>query len=314
MKRIVYLYLALLLTALAGAGIHIARAHAATGGNFFATGHDLDHHCAFGHQTDSCDYLKVLVDKARNGSTLPILALDQFTELQTSLTGLYGAAHVVRVDPSDATAFNATRFVGPTGTPLYSAIVTASDNTCNGCDNTLVGESNINARSADFAAFYNAGGGIVALTGATHYATYYNFVPFIGLAGADLPCNNSTGDTCFAVTPAGAALGVTNAEVNCSKSNPLGCETHNSFNEPPAPPFIVVERVAPGMPGANDPVTIGVLNGMISGGGFKGGGTATPELGSGELFATGVLPLAAVLLYRRRKARRVAAQPRDPAA
>jgi len=36
-----------------------------------------------------------------------------------------------------------------------------------------------------------------------------------------------------------------------------------------------------------------------------GGGapTATPELGSGELVATGVLPLGAVLLYRRRRAR-----------
>jgi len=36
-----------------------------------------------------------------------------------------------------------------------------------------------------------------------------------------------------------------------------------------------------------------------------GGGTATPELGSGELVATGILPLGAVLLYRRRRARRL---------
>jgi len=35
-----------------------------------------------------------------------------------------------------------------------------------------------------------------------------------------------------------------------------------------------------------------------------GGGTATPELGSGELLAAGVLPLGAVFLYRRRRARR----------
>lgn len=38
-----------------------------------------------------------------------------------------------------------------------------------------------------------------------------------------------------------------------------------------------------------------------------GGGTATPELGSGELVATGVLPLGVVLLYRRRCARRIRA-------
>jgi len=35
-----------------------------------------------------------------------------------------------------------------------------------------------------------------------------------------------------------------------------------------------------------------------------GGGAATPELGSGELLATGLVPIAAVLLYRRRRARR----------
>lgn len=38
----------------------------------------------------------------------------------------------------------------------------------------------------------------------------------------------------------------------------------------------------------------------------SGGGTATPELGSGELLATGLAPIAAVLLYRLRRARRAA--------
>jgi hypothetical protein len=35
-------------------------------------------------------------------------------------------------------------------------------------------------------------------------------------------------------------------------------------------------------------------------------GAATPELGSGELLATGLLPIGAVLLYRRRRARHAA--------
>jgi len=42
-------------------------------------------------------------------------------------------------------------------------------------------------------------------------------------------------------------------------------------------------------------------------GGAPGGGStppaATPELGSGELLATGLLPIGAILLYRRRRAR-----------
>jgi hypothetical protein len=39
-------------------------------------------------------------------------------------------------------------------------------------------------------------------------------------------------------------------------------------------------------------------------GGFSGGGTQTPELGSGELFATGMLPILGIYLYRRRAARK----------
>ncbi len=44
---------------------------------------------------------------------------------------------------------------------------------------------------------------------------------------------------------------------------------------------------------------------VSAGGGALGGsGAATPELGSGELLATGLLPALALLLYRRRRARR----------
>src|SRR4051812_25884951 len=51
-----------------------------TSGNFVATGHDLDLHCASG--TDlSCDYMKIVVDRVRAGSTLPILALDEGTQV-----------------------------------------------------------------------------------------------------------------------------------------------------------------------------------------------------------------------------------------
>ncbi len=46
---------------------------------------------------------------------------------------------------------------------------------------------------------------------------------------------------------------------------------------------------------------IGFLGTPQSSGGLGGGGAATPELGSGELLATGLLPIGAVLLYRRRR-------------
>ncbi len=49
---------------------------------------------------------------------------------------------------------------------------------------------------------------------------------------------------------------------------------------------------------------MGEIRGQLAPAQNTGGGAATPELGSGELLATGLLPLAGVLLYRRRRARR----------
>src|SRR5207248_2224327 len=84
-----------LLAAVSGIGGG-ATAGATTGGNFVATGHDMDLHCA-GGQTPECDYLKIVLDKVRNGSTLPILALDEGTELPTALAALTGEPSVTTV-------------------------------------------------------------------------------------------------------------------------------------------------------------------------------------------------------------------------
>ncbi len=193
----------LVATSFAGNG-----ATAETGGNFVATGHDMDFHCASG-TSESCDYLKIVVDQVRAGSTLPILALDEGTQVETSLTAV-GVGPVTTVDPSDAEAFNATAFTGAGDAPLFSAIVTASDATCGGCDNTPEGEANINARAADFATFFNHGGGIVALAGAENRDTYYNFVPLGGLSAVAV-------SQPFTVTPDGAALGITSEMANCCR-------------------------------------------------------------------------------------------------
>ena len=96
-------------------------AQAQTGANFIATGHDMDHHC----QEDSkeCAYLKILVDKVRNGSTLPILALDEGTLISSSLAKS-GITQVETVSPVTP-AFTTKAFTGASGNPLYSAIITA---------------------------------------------------------------------------------------------------------------------------------------------------------------------------------------------
>ncbi|MFI4990589.1 MAG: hypothetical protein ACHQHO_06710 [Solirubrobacterales bacterium] len=222
-------------------------AFAASGANFVATGHDMDYHCDSG-TTEECEYLKIVVDKVRAGSTLPILAIDQGTEVKGALEAAgYGASEIVTVDPTEAATFAATPFVDGSGHPLYSAIITASDSTCGGCDDTPEGEANINARAADFASYFNAGGGILALAGADEFETYYNFVPLkVAATAVEAP---------FTVTPEGAALGVNEAMANC-------CATHNSFSIPPAP-LVVLENDS-----AGQAETIAALGVAIGEGGF----------------------------------------------
>jgi hypothetical protein len=222
--------------------------YAAAGANFVASGHDMDYHCAFG-STAECEYLKIVVDKVRGGSTLPILALDQGSEVAEALenAGYTGAGEVVTVNPADASAFNATAFVDGAGHPLYSAIITASDESCGGCDNTPEGEANINARAADFKTYFNGGGGILALAGADEFETYYGFVP-LNVAGTAVTRP-------FTPTPEGEALGITLEMANC-------CATHNSFSIPPSP-LVVLETDS-----AEKAETIGAFGVAIGEGGF----------------------------------------------
>lgn len=216
-----------------------------SGANFVATGHDMDLHCSGGN-IDECNYLKIVTDKVRNGSALPILALDHGTEVPVSM-GKIGESPVTTVDPDNAAALNAVKFTSPTGNPLFSAIIVASDATCGGCDNDPTGEANINARAADFKTFFNHGGGILALAGANNRATYYNFVP-LGLTAAAV-------SPPFTVTAKGTAIGITTTMANC-------CATHNSFALPTSP-LVVLETDTAGLA-----ETIAAFNVSIGGGGF----------------------------------------------
>lgn len=236
------------LSSLVATAVPSAPAYAsATGGNFVATGHDMDFHCA-NYDSNECAYLTILLDKVRNGSPLPVLALDQGLEIDTALGYMgYAAGQVVTVDPT-AASFSTTPFVDGAGQPLYSAIITASDSTCGGCDNDDVGELAISGRAADFRTYFNAGGGIFAMSGADRFATYYNFVPLPGVTGQAVT-------EPFAPTAAGSAMGITSDMANC-------CPTHNSFSVPPAP-FVVLET-----DGAGIPETIAAFNALIDDGGF----------------------------------------------
>ena len=247
-----------LLAVLAVVALAIAGPASASAANFVATGHDMDYHCS-GGTTSECAYFKIVVDQVRAGSTLPILAVDNGTEVKGALLNAgYAEGEIVVVNPNEATAFNATAFTDGAGNPLYSAIITASDETCGGCDLNEESETNINARAADFATYFNHGGGILALAGAERFSTYYKFVPLeVGATAVSPP---------FTVQPFGAGLGVTEEMANC-------CATHNSFaispTEPPAP-FKVLESDS-----ENQSETI-MVNGVIGSKGFEEKKAETP--------------------------------------
>jgi len=208
------------------------------GGNMWATGHDADFHCASG-DAGACHYLQVATTFVVNGSTLPILALDHGTEVATAIGAAFGssAPTVNTVDPR--TGFASLPLVSSSGTPLYSAIIVASDGTCGGCDNNdsygnTPDSDAINARAADIVQFFNAGGGILALAGAENMSVFYSFLPISVTAAPVTPP--------FTFTALGLSLGlVEGTDDNC-------CATHNSFNIPPVGSVLqVVETDSAGL-------------------------------------------------------------------
>ena len=210
----------------------------ASGGKLWVTGHDADYHCSNGGL--QCNYLKVAVNFVTNGSTLPILALDHGTEVATAVSNAFSGSgpSVTTVDPR--TGFSSLPLVSSSGTPLYSAIIVASDTTCGGCDNNdgagVTPDSDaINGRAADIAQFFNAGGGILALAGAANIGVFYNFLP-VATTGA-------TTTSPYTFTSLGLSLGLMEgSDDNC-------CATHNSFQIPASgSPFQIAETDGAGLP------------------------------------------------------------------
>ena len=241
-------------------------------GNFLATGHDVDDHSQGGGGQEH--YMEVATNFVRSGvpdPSKPVLAIECSGLVSGALDGAFGAGVVPRVSncPSDdEAAFNAIAL----NTGNFSAIIVGSScdtiNTAN-CFTSLPDTDLLIARSGDIAAFFNAGGGIFAMSGqgngdgdaSTGPDTYYDFVP-LGLTGAEV-------NEPFCLTAEGLALGFhdqqcpdanfhqgTEDDINC-------CPTHNSFAEPPAGSALkAAERDSLGFP-----ETL-IAQGQISGGGF----------------------------------------------
>jgi hypothetical protein len=226
----------------------LVAAPSAFAGRLVESGHDFDFHCG-GSQNQECHFVKVVLDYVRAGApdpSKPVLVLDRGAlAVPSAIIKAYAPAMVpvTVVDPRDSATFDAT----PIDVAHWSAIFVASDTTCGGCDLNAGPSSGtaqtpdstaIASRTADIAAFFDAGGGIVAASGAQNAggsggvafnATNLPYYSFVATSGA----GNVTGP--FQLTPIGSAMGITEDDINFLNFPPCSSScTHNSFGFPPA--------------------------------------------------------------------------------
>lgn len=248
-------------------------------GNIVLTGHDNDFH----RSTQSLAAMDAALEFVRNGSTLPVLTFDAGTQLTSALTAL--GISSFNVNPTIGSLVTDALF----DTATYSAFAVASAATCGGCDNPQSAFDNLAMHSTAIADFFNDGGGIYGLAGAT-YSNAYGYIPTAATnAGGSPP---SAG---FVQTSDGAALGI--PAVN-------GDPTHNFFNEPGvgglSSAFVVTERLSDAVTGG--PITVAVLDGTIDDGGIIGGGdggvTDVPEPGTWSVFLFGLFGIGLALSCR----------------
>jgi hypothetical protein len=228
------------------AAVALGFASPAMAGNIVLTGHDNDFHESSAARASTLGALNLV----RNGSTLPVLVIDDGSEAVTLVNNVLGAGHEVTrtVGIAGGTHLTAADF----NHSLYSAFVVASVTTCGGCDNPVGTGATLAANfSTAIATFFNAGGGIYGLAGATDPSAYAYVPESATNAGGNPP---STG---YVTTAAGVALGV--PAVN-------GDTTHNFFNEPGtgglSSLYQVTERLGSATTGT--PETIALVGGTIS--------------------------------------------------
>ena len=222
----------------------------AQAGRLVVTGHDPDPHCALeGDDSGSCHFIRAGVNYVRGGAdaSKPVLVLDRgsnyfSTALRYAYVGQPAVAHEV-VDP------RSPQFASlDLSTSRYSAILVAaskddpadpSPQDLNEFGSTPDTDA-INARAADIARFFDAGGGLFVSSGGAaaraNSARYYRFINITRGGGAVTAP--------FSLTEVGRSIGWRDALANPGETNDINCcRTHLSF-EPPAPesPLKVAER------------------------------------------------------------------------
>jgi hypothetical protein len=244
----------------------------ASAGRLLATGHDADSHCSTFDSTapEQCHFLKVAVDYVRGGAPTPsnaLLLLDCSTPASRLATAIKNAGF--GIDPGQVAVICPTNpaFANePLTTAKYSAIVVGSslDQINIGTGNDTPDSNAIARRKAAIQAFFNAGGGILALSADANGdgnplgfpETYYSFLP--------IPLGGKAVTSPFRLTPEGQQLGFQDSIAGIGTSNDINCcPTHNSFQEPPPGSALKVVERDSSVPPA--PETL-IAEGKISGG------------------------------------------------
>ncbi len=227
---------------------------AAQAGNILITGHDTDDHLASNYMNWGLTYLLT-----GNGSSVPAAPSARIGYIGNSsptlgtYLGNYNNFEFYDLDVASGANAWTTAF-----TEGNDVLVIGS-----GSDfvNTS-GSAALNAQAAAFTTYFNNGGSVFVNTEQGLGASFYGFLPNFGTTTvAPLPgCTSGAG--CFVATPAGSAVGMTDALINEADI------THNRFPSVAAG-FTVIERYNNNGAGPFDAVTVALRSGTIGGGGFE---------------------------------------------
>jgi hypothetical protein len=241
---------------------------AASAGDIYLTGHDVDFH------DNQNGYDKVILDYLR-GSTA---AASYRVGIVTGSVGFgsIGNGFGTRTERdiqsfADAGAF-ATFLSG------IDVLIVASEESCGGCTFSTADVAKLNSFQSQVTSFFNAGGDIFGQTGGTD-AAYYGFLPPSAVAtGASI-----SGSSGFTATAAGLAIGIQSNNIN-------GFATHNRFTAFD-PAFTVMEVRG------SEVISLALKDGTIGGGGV----ITVPSIPEPETYALMAFGLAAVGFAARRR-------------
>jgi hypothetical protein len=269
-----------LLGSASGVVLGLGFAGAASAGNIVLTGHDNDLHCFFGSGSSACATTAAEASFVNGGTTKTILVIDNGTQLSNTLSTLGFNVVAKTVGAITAADFDNS---------LYGSFAVASVTGCGGCDNPAGSGLVLAGFSAAIASFFNAGGGILGMTGDGD-PNAFAYVPESG--GTISAIGDISG---FVATAAGTAGIPGFAAVN-------GDQTHNVFSGFAAA-YQVAEIFDPDGNGDGPATTIFVNGGTIicTGAACTITGSA-PEPTTLALLGAGMFGLGAIRRRRQRTA------------